>query len=82
MDNVLQNKELRLSALGEFLLKQRLVKEEHARYHVLWVRKFLAQRIASTRGAGTGSLLDPSGVAPCGSVVGCPAGSDTTVSGI
>ena len=45
MDNVLQNQELRLSAFGEFLLKQQLVKEEHARYHVLWVRKFLAQRI-------------------------------------
>jgi len=47
MDNVLQNQELRLSAFGEFLLKQRLVKEEHARYHVLWVRKFLAQRITT-----------------------------------
>jgi integron integrase len=47
MDNVLQNQELRLSAFGEFLLKQRLVKEEHALYHVLWVRKFLAQRITT-----------------------------------
>ena len=47
MDNVLQNQELRLSAFGEFLLKQRLVKDEHARYHVLWVRKFLAQRITT-----------------------------------
>jgi len=27
MDNVLQNQELRLSAFGEYLLKQRLVKE-------------------------------------------------------
>ena len=45
MDNVLQNQELRLSAFGEYLLKQQLVKEGQARYHVQWVRKFLAQRV-------------------------------------
>lgn len=49
MDNVLQNQELCLSAFGEFLLKQRLVKEGQARFHVSWVRKFLAQRIFETR---------------------------------
>jgi integron integrase len=47
MDNVLQNQELRLSAFGEYLLKQQLVKEGQARYHVQWVRKFLAQRLST-----------------------------------
>lgn len=47
MDNVLQNQELRLAAFGEYLLKHRLVKPEHARFHVFWVRKFLAQHLAA-----------------------------------
>lgn len=45
MDNVLYAQELRLSQFGEYLLKQRLVREGHERYYVLWVRKFLGRRI-------------------------------------
>ncbi len=43
MDNLLGNQELQLTAFGEYLLKSRVVPEHQARYHVLWVRKFLAQ---------------------------------------
>lgn len=45
MDNVLYNQELQLSRFGEYLLRQRMVREGHERYYVFWVRKFLARRI-------------------------------------
>lgn len=43
MSNLLGHQELELSRFGEYLLKQHLVPEHQARFHVMWVRKFLAQ---------------------------------------
>ena len=43
MDNLLYNQELQLTRYAEFLLKQQLVPEKQARFHVLWVRKFLSR---------------------------------------
>lgn len=42
---MLYTQELRLSQFGEYLLKQRLVREGHERYYVFWVRKFPGRRI-------------------------------------
>ena len=45
MTNLLYNHELQLERFAAFLLKQQLVPETHARFHVLWVRKFLGQAV-------------------------------------
>ena len=45
MDTLLYNNELQLGRFAEYLLKQRLVPEKNAPYHVSWVRKFLARGI-------------------------------------
>jgi len=51
MDNLLQNQELQLSGFADYLLKQRLVQDGHARFYVYWVRKFLSQRIKIPMGS-------------------------------
>lgn len=43
MDKLLAVDELRLSRFGEFLLRQRLIKQGSERYYLIWVRKFLAR---------------------------------------
>jgi integron integrase len=45
MDNLLYNHELQLGRFAEYLLKQQLVPEKYASYHVTWVRKFLARGV-------------------------------------
>lgn len=45
MSNLLYNHELQLERFAEFLLKQQLVPEAKARFHVYWVRKFLGQGV-------------------------------------
>jgi integron integrase len=45
MSNMLTNHELQLGRFAEYLLKQQLVPETKARFHVHWVRKFLGQGI-------------------------------------
>jgi hypothetical protein len=44
MDKTLQDDELQLARFGEYLLKNQLVPENQARFHVLWVRKFLSNK--------------------------------------
>jgi integron integrase len=44
MDKTLLNNDLPLSRFGEYLLKNQLVPEHQARFHVLWVRKFLSNK--------------------------------------
>jgi hypothetical protein len=43
--NLLYNHELQLERFAEFLVKQQLVPEPKARFHVYWVRKFLGQGV-------------------------------------
>jgi hypothetical protein len=45
MDRLGQEKELRLSLFGEFLLRQQFVKAGHERYLVYWGRKFLVRPV-------------------------------------
>jgi integron integrase len=44
MHNPLNDNENQLSAFGEFLLRNKLALSHHARYYVLWVRRFLERK--------------------------------------
>lgn len=41
MHNAFDTKEFRLPEFAEYLLRKQLTKEQHARFYVFWVRKFL-----------------------------------------
>jgi hypothetical protein len=47
MDKTLQDDELQLARFGEYLLKNQLVPENRARFNVLWVRKFLTNKLVT-----------------------------------
>ena len=45
MSMVVYDKDLQLARFGEFLLKQQLAPENHARFYVMWLRKFLSAEV-------------------------------------
>ncbi len=45
MDRTLYDNDLQLGRFAEYLLKQRLVPEKNAPYHVSWVRRFLSRGV-------------------------------------
>jgi integron integrase len=49
MHNQLPENEIELSRFAEYLLRNRLVKDAHARYYVSWVRQFLQKAPADPR---------------------------------
>jgi hypothetical protein len=45
MHNLLNDNEKQLSKFAEYLLRNKLVPEHHAKYFVLWVRRFLEKGV-------------------------------------
>ncbi len=45
MDRALHDNELQLGRFAEYLLRQRLVPEKNAPYHVSWVRRFISRGV-------------------------------------
>ncbi len=45
MSMVVYDKDLQLARFGEFLLEQQLAPENHARFYVMWLRKFLSAEV-------------------------------------